>query len=309
MNQEIQDKYPMVSIVTINYNGVKVTCELLESLRKCRYPNFEVIVVDNASRENPDPIKENYPEVILLKNKDNLGFAGGNNEGFKISKGKYLLMLNNDTEVHPDFLFPLVGKMESDSQTGAVSPKLIYHGTDGIIQYAGSSVINPYTGRSKFYGQKEKDSQKYDCCNETHYAHGAAMMIRRSILNEIGMMADLYFLYYEELDFCERIKEAGYKIWYIGNSVVYHKESMTVGKENPLKTYYMTRNRLVFIRRNVRGLKLLVSLLFFSFISVPKNTLMYLSKRRMDLLKAFYRGYVWNWYNHNIYGNPKIEKI
>ena len=309
MSTNNNQEYPLVSIVTINYNGYKVTTELLESLRKLTYPNVEVIVVDNASKEDPNPIKEKYPEIILIKNKENLGFAGGNNEGFKIAKGKYLLMLNNDTEVDPEFLFPLVSKMESDSNAGAVSPKLVYYGTDGIIQYAGSSVINPYTGRSGLIGWKEKDEGQYNCCNMTPYAHGAAMMIRSSILKEIGMMADLYFLYYEELDFCERIKEAGYKIWYVGDSLVFHKESMTVGKENPLKTYYMTRNRLVFIRRNLKGVKRMISLLFFTFVSVPRNTLKFIATKRIDLLKAFFRGYFWNWYNHKIYNNPKIEKI
>ena len=302
-------KRPLVSIVTINYNGVNVTCELLKSLRKVTYPNIEVIVVDNASKEDPSPIKEKFPEVTLVKNKENVGFAGGNNEGFKASKGKYFLMLNNDTEVDPDFLQPLVDKMESDPGIGAVSPKLIYYGTDNIIQYAGSSLINPYTGRSNFIGEKQKDNGQFNCCLQTHYAHGAAMLINRKIVEEIGMMADLYFLYYEELDFCERIKKAGYTIWYVGDSVVYHKESMTVGKENALKTYYMTRNRLVFMRRNIRGIKLLVNLMFFTFVSIPKNSLKYLLKKRMDLLKAFYRGYIWNWNNHNIFDNPKIEKI
>lgn len=309
MKKEESWMRPLVSIVTINYNGVSVTCELLKSLRKVTYPNIEVIVVDNASKEDPSPIKENFPEVMLVKNKENLGFAGGNNEGFKIAKGKYFLMLNNDTEVDPDFLQPLVAKMESDPGIGAVSPKLIYYGTDDIIQYAGSSVINPYTGRSNFIGEKQKDNGQFNCCLQTHYAHGAAMLINRRMVEEIGMMADLYFLYYEELDFCERIKNAGYTIWYVGESVVYHKESMTVGKENPLKTYYMTRNRLVFMRRNIRGIKLLVNLMFFTFISIPKNSIKYLLKKRVDLLKAFYKGYMWNWSHHNIFDNPKIEKI
>lgn len=301
--------WPLVSIVTVNYNGVAVTSELLSSLRRLSYPDYEIIVVDNGSKENPDSLKEEYPEIHLIKTGANLGFAGGNNKGFEVAKGKYILMLNNDTEVHPDFLFPLVEKMEKDLTAGAVSPKLIYYNSNNLIQYAGSSLINPYTGRSKYRGHKEYDAGQYDDCCHTHYAHGAAMMFRKDILNEIGMMADLYFLYYEELDFCERIKEAGYKIWYVGTSVVYHKESMTVGKQNALKTYYMTRNRLVFMRRNVKGWKKLVSLCFFSFVSLPKNTVDFLVQNRMDLLKAFYKGYMWNWYNRKIHDNPKLEKV
>src|SRR3712207_56119 len=124
-----EQRYPLVSIVTINYNGAKVTCELLESLKKVTYPNFEVIVVDNASKEDPGMIKEKYPNTVLIRSKENLGFAGGNNEGFKVAKGKYFLMLNNDTEVDPGFLQPLVERMESDGKIGAVSSKLIYFGS------------------------------------------------------------------------------------------------------------------------------------------------------------------------------------
>jgi len=302
-------KYPLVSIVTVNYNGVKVTSELLSSLRKIYYPAIEVIVVDNGSKENPDILKNEFPEIKLIKTEKNLGFAGGNNEGFRIAKGKYILMLNNDTEVHPDFLFPLVEKLDTDPKAGAVSPKLIYYGTDNIIQYAGSSPMNFYTGRSNVLGYKEKDHGQYNFSMPTHYAHGAAMMFRKSLLDEIGEMAALYFLYYEELDFCERIKDAGYEIWYIADSIVYHKESMTVGKENALKTFYMTRNRLVFMRRNAKGLKLLVSLLFFTFISVPKNSLKYIAQKRFDLLKAFIRGYIWNWKNSQIFENIKMKKL
>ncbi|WMJ73211.1 glycosyltransferase family 2 protein [Cytophagaceae bacterium ABcell3] len=306
MEMEKYVEFPKVSIITINFNGASVTCDLIESLRNVTYPNFEVIVVDNASQENPDIIKERYPEVVLIKNKENLGFAGGNNAGFRAASGKYFMLLNNDTEVHPEFLHPLVARLESDPLAGAVSSKLIYHNTDGIIQYAGSSMINPYTGRSSFLGQKEKDQGQYDVCCQTHYAHGAAMMVPRRVVEEVGLMADLYFLYYEELDFCERIKEAGYAIWYIGTSVVYHKESMSVGKQNPIKTYYMTRNRLVYMRRNVRGIKLFISMLYFTVIAMPKHTLSHLAARRKDLLKAFYRGVAWNLTNHKIFGNPKI---
>lgn len=307
MKENTDPKCPLVSIVTVNYNGVSVTSELLESLRKVSYPNTEIIVVDNASSESPDVLKKKFPEITLIKNKENLGFAGGNNEGFKVARGEFFLMLNNDTEVEADFLQPLINKMNSDPAIGAISPKLVYYGTEGIIQYAGSSIINPYTGRSSFIGNKQKDSEQFNCCVQTNYAHGAAMMVRRKVVEEIGMMADLYFLYYEELDYCERIKRAGYSIWYAGESVVYHKESMTVGKENPLKTYYMTRNRLVFMRRNVKGIRQWISLLYFTLLALPKHSIIYIVKRRSDLLRALYRGYLWNWNHHDIFDNPKLE--
>lgn len=303
---ESAERYPLVSIITINYNGASVTCELLESLKKVTYPNFEVIVVDNASKEKPDLIEQKHPWANLLRLSQNLGFAGGNNEGFRVARGDYFLLLNNDTEVDPGFLEPLVEKMKAEPQAGVVSSKLIYYHSDGIIQYAGSSLINPYTGRSYFIGQKEKDQGQYNIACQTPYGHGASMLVSRKAIEKVGLMADLYFLYYEELDFCERIRKAGFSIWYVGDSVVYHKESMSVGRESPLKTYYMTRNRLLFMRRNVKGFTFGVSLMFFTFISIPKNIISYAVRRRYDLLKAFISGFLWNWFNFKIYDNPKF---
>ncbi len=299
---------PLVSIITINYNNADITAALIESLRKVSYPAVEIIVVDNGSTENPNSIKDRYPFVNLVKTGKNLGFAGGNNVGFQSARGDYFLMLNNDTEVDPHFIEPLLERLESDPHIGAVSSKLIYYGSNEIIQYAGSTPINQFTGRNKYIGQKERDHGQYNYCRPTHYGHGAAMMIPRRVLEKVGLMADLYFLYYEELDFCERLRKAGYTIWYSGRSKVYHKESMSVGKESPLKTYYMTRNRLLFLRRNSKGISLAASLAFFTFISVPKNTIGYISKKRFDLLKAFLSGYIWNWQNKNIFDNPKLEK-
>lgn len=302
-----EDIYPLVSIVTINYNGADVTCALLESLRKITYPNIEIIVVDNHSKEDPGVIKERYPEIRLIRNKNNNGFAGGNNVGFKAAKGKYFLMLNNDTEVAPDFMEPLVSKLESDPGAGAATAKLIYYHSDGRIQFAGSTSINPISGRNKYIGQHEKDNGQYNHCCCTPYGHGAAMMIPRKVIQEVGLMPEMYFLYYEELDFCERIKDAGYSIWFVGNSNVFHKESATVGKLNPMKIYYLTRNRLLFMRRNVKGLKLYLSMIYFTFVALPKNLLTYLLSKKVDFAKAFMKGYLWNFKNKALLENKRIK--
>ena len=126
------------------------------------------------------------------------------------------------------------------------------------------------------------------------------MMIRKKILDDVGMIPELYFLYYEELDFCVRVRNSGYKIWYVGTSTVYHKESMTVGKINALKTYYMTRNRILFLRRNVKGTQLLLSILFFIFFTIPKNSAVHIARRRFDLLRALYSGAWWHVGNGNV---------
>lgn len=286
---------PRVSIITINYNQLALTCALLESLRNLTYPEVETIVVDNCSPENPtDVITKKYPEVKYIRSEKNLGFAGGNNLGINASTGKYLLFLNNDTEVDPTFLQPLVELFENNPKAGVASSKILYYNSGEIIQYAGSTSINPFTGRNTRVGFMEKDRGQHDVLKETDLAHGAAMMVPRKIIDQVGMMPEFFFLYYEEIDWCESIKRAGYKVFVVPASKVYHKESMSVGKNSTLKTYYMTRNRLLFMRRNTSGLRKIFWVIFFLIFSLPKNSLTYLLQRDADHGKAFWKGLLWN---------------
>jgi GT2 family glycosyltransferase len=284
-----------VSIITVNYNQVALTCALIESLKKVSYTNVEIVVVDNGSPVDATPvITQKYPEVVFVRSEQNLGFAGGNNLGINASSGKYLLFLNNDTEVDPGFLEPLVQLFETNPRAGAASSKLIYYNSDNIIQYVGSTSMNPFTGRNKRVGFMEKDMGQHDTLKETDLAHGAAMMVPRSVIEKAGLMPDFFFLYYEEIDWCERIKKAGYKIYVVPASKVYHKESMSVGKKSTLKTYYMTRNRVLFMRRNTSGVTKASWLVFFVAVTLPKNFITYLLKRDMEHLKAFWKALHWN---------------
>jgi len=302
---DTKPQLPMVSIVSVNYDQPEVTCEMLASLRKVTYPNFETLIVDNASPStSPDSIKENYPEVELLISKKNLGFAGGNNIALKQVKGDYVLLLNNDTEVKPDFLESLVDLMESNKKIGIVSSKILYFYEDNTIQYAGASPINPITSRGFHYGYKEVDKGQFNEVTETSYPHGACMMIRKTVLEELGLLYEGYFLYYEELDFAERVKRAGYKIYFQPNSCILHKESISTGKNSPLKTYYMNRNRVLFLRRNSTGIPFLLAMLYFFAISLPKNILKYLFDKKH--LSALYRGVVWNISNFDINKNQQL---
>jgi GT2 family glycosyltransferase len=284
-----------VSIVTINYNQLHHTLALLESLQHCTYPDVEVIVVDNASTENPaTKIQTEFPDVKVIASSVNLGFAGGNNLGVKNSTGEYILFLNNDTEVDPGFLEPMIQLFETNPRAGAASSKILYHNSDNIIQYAGSTCVNPMTGRNKRVGYLEKDQGQHDQLRETDLAHGCAMMVPKRVIDEVGDMPELFFLYYEEIDWCESIKRAGYKIFFVPQSKVYHKESMSVGKNSTLKTYYMTRNRLLFMRRNSSGFSKMMAMMFFLFFAFPKNLLTYLFQKEIAHVKAFWRGCVWN---------------
>ncbi|GGK56691.1 glycosyltransferase family 2 protein [Rufibacter glacialis] len=286
---------PLVSVISVNYNQAAVTCEMVASLRNVTYPHLEVIVVDNASpTDDPSLIKELYPEVKLIRSTENLGFAGGNNVGIAHAQGQYVLFLNNDTEVDPGFLEPLVNQLEQDEKVGIVSPKIIYHGTQGLIQFAGSKGINPWTGRSITIGQLETDQGQYDATTNSILADGAAMMVPMRVIKEVGLMPELFFLYYEELDWCEMIKRAGYTCQYVGQSTVYHKESVSVGKASLLKTYYMNRNRLLFLRRNISGWPLWTSILIFLLAALPKKALEFSLRAEWKHLKALGRGLWWN---------------
>ncbi|MBY0425328.1 MAG: glycosyltransferase family 2 protein [Cytophagales bacterium] len=297
--------FPLVSIITVNYNGADLTALMIASLKKITYPNIEIIVVDNASKESPHFLKEQFPEIELIISPTNLGFAGGNNLGIKASKGKYIFLLNNDTEVDTGFLEPLVNKLESSHLVGAVSPKVYYFDTN-IIQYAGATPIHPFTGRGGFIGEKEEDLGQYNTPSVSNHTHGAAMLVPRTVIEQIGLMSEYFFLYYEELDFCEKIKRAGYTIWYIPDSVVYHKESMSVGKKSTLKTFYMTRNRILFMKRNFPTSRYLLFLAFFTFISIPKNIFSYVLHKEWSLLWAFLKGFTWHLSPHKIPSDPRL---
>lgn len=306
----MEHTYPLVSIISINFNGPDVTAEMIRSFDGVTYPNYEIIIVDNAStRGNVDQLKEDFPSIKLIKSKENLGFAGGNNLGIREAKGDYILLLNNDTEVDPGFLEPLVKKLEENHKIGAVSPKIIFHHTPNMLQFTGISEITKYTTRSTGWGFGQMDEGQFDEDKESFFAHGAAMMIPRRVIDKVGMMAEIYFLYYEEMDWGKRIRNAGYKIFYVHNAKIYHKESVSTGRESPLKTYYMNRARIIYLRRQVKGIHLFIAYLYQMLIAFPKNVLVYLIKGRFDLLRAYLRAWGWNisnYFNREIFYNPKL---
>lgn len=312
MKTTMNEDFPLVSVISVNYNQSAITLEMLESFRKVTYPNYEIIIVDNGSpNDNPDIIKNNYPEVNLIKSAENLGFAGGNNLGIKASNGDYVMLINNDTEVDPDFLQPLVKKFQSDQTIGAASPKIYFHHTPKMLQFTGFSKMNNYTIRNHGWGHGKIDSGQFDEDRETFFAHGAAMMVSREVMQEVGLMAEVFFLYYEEMDWAQRIRDAGYKIFYVHNSVIYHKESVSTGRQSPLKIYYINRARTIYTLRNNKGLTLWIALIYQYLLAFPKNLLSHLIKGRFDLLKAHCRAMRWNLKNlksKEIHRNPMLSK-
>ena len=207
------------------------------------------------------------------------------------------MMLNNDTEVEPNFLEPLVQKMESNEKIGMVGSKVKFFYQPGIIQYAGATPMTKYTATSYFIGYGQKDIGQFNKSCSTPFASGAAMMASRKICEEVGLMAEFFFLYYEELDWQERIRKAGYKIYFVPESVVYHKESISVGKASALQAYWQTRNRLLLIRRNFLPFNVIISIIYITFISTPYRFVKYLLQGRLRSIKVHFIAICWHYYN------------
>lgn len=278
-------------------NQPVVTEALLDSLlTKNSYPNIEIIVVDNAS--TVDPVaqwKLKYPSVFFIRSDKNLGFTGGNNLGITYAKGDYLFVINNDTEVTESLIGRLVATLEEHPEVGVISPKIYYFDKPDTLQYTGYTDMNYFTGRNKCIGQYEKDNGQYDyLTGKTGYAHGAAMLVRREAMEKAGVLSDNFFIYYEELEWCERIKKAGYEIWVDMQALLYHKESMTVGKQSAFKEYYMNRNRILFNRKHAPAFAFAIFTLFYTAVIIPKTLLGYLRRKQYHFIPVFRNAIWWN---------------
>jgi GT2 family glycosyltransferase len=289
---------PFVSIVTLNWNGLGVTLEFLESMKLSTYKNYEIIVVDNGSDIDPTEkiMSGNYYNTKVVKSPVNLGSAGGNNFGMRHSRPDYdfCFQLNNDAEITPDLIEKCLEPFYTDPSIGAVCPKIRFHHNPTVIQYAGFNKMSMLTGKTTAVGSLEVDNGQHDVSGYTHLAHGCALMVKREVIDKVGMMAEKYFVYYDETDWSARIIKAGYKIYYQAKGLCFHKESISMGKESPLKVHFMTRNRIYFMRRNATLPQLLVFIGFFSFFTIPKTVLKFSLKKEWKHLKAFINGITWN---------------
>lgn len=281
-----------ISFVTINYNGIVDTCELIDSLvNNLRNVTFEIIVVDNASSNSESKkIKEKYPEIEVISSKENLGFAGGNNLALPFAHGRYVMFINNDTFVEKDEFRNLINRIESDSCIGMVCPKIRFSWGKRPIQFAGFTPLSLITLRNKGIGCYEEDKGQYETAHPTPFAHGAAMLVKRDILEKVGPMWEGYFLYYEEMDWSEQITNAGYQIWYEPSCTIFHKESKAVGIGSPTKNYYLTRNRLLFAKRNRKGITRYACYLYLTVVPLlfhaPKYAVTGKFKHACNIVKA-----------------------
>ena len=278
-----------LSIITINYNGLNDTCALIESIPF--NDKMEVIVVDNASdNQEAEQISNRFPLVKVIKSDKNLGFAGGNNLGIKSSSGQYLFLINNDTYFEEFNIQALINRLNSDPNIGIVCPKIKFAWAPQPIQFAGYTPLSNITIRNQAIGFGEEDHGQYEIAHPTPYAHGAAMLIKREAIDKVGLMPECYFLYYEELDWSMMFTRAGYQIWYEPKCTIFHKESQATGQNSPLRTYYITRNRLRLVKRNYQGVTKWLSYSYLIGIVGSRDILHYLLSGRFQHLKATLSG-------------------
>ena len=243
---------PGVTIIVLNWNGKEDTIECLDSLRGVVYPNFRILLVDNASTDgSAELFRQRYPDVELLVNERNLGFAGGNNVGIKkaIEEGaEYLLLLNNDTVVYPDFLDGLVNVAESSENIGFIGPKICFFSDPEKVWTSGGN-INMFTGRigNRLEGAAQAGLAGIE---NVDYISGCALLAKTSVVGHIGLMDEDYFLYFEETDWNMRARRQGYTCMVNNDVRILHKVGMSVKKVRGSDYYYVVRNLPRFISRN-----------------------------------------------------------
>jgi len=263
----MMDNYPKIFIVVLNYNGGTFIKKCLASIFKNDYPNFEVVVVDNNSSDGSFEVaKSNFSKANFIKNEENLGFAIGNNVGIRFSLERmadYVCLLNNDAEIENDFIGKLVQAMEKDPKIGIVGP-VIFNGGNKQVWFSEGKI--DWLRMKAIHSAKFQTKETY----ETQFITGCAMMIRSEIFNEIGLLDEDFFLYWEDVDFCYRAKRAGFKNVVVTSAWAYHFEKSQHRMEN--KTYWLVISGLTFFKKNTPFV-LKPWIAFYIFVRKIKNKL------------------------------------
>ena len=302
MRNDKLTKQSSVAIIIINWNSYSLTRDCLESLQKIVYQNFQIVLVDNASSDDSaKKLKDEFPEINLIINSDNLGFTGGNNVGleFALKNGyNYLLLLNNDTIVEPNFLSILVEKIEEDDNIAAVQPKIYFNHNRQLVWNAGGRYY-PVISLSKVIGEEVVDKGQFSDSKESDWLTGCAFMTRSSVVSEVGLLSDLYFYgCFDDVDWSIRMRKKGYKLLFCADSKIYHAVAASSkgdgtngeGVLKPFFHYLVNRNHILFLRQHTSWFYLPTSYLYqlFKFFGYSAY---FIFRRRFRKLRAFLHGF------------------
>ena len=295
MLNNIQD-FPLVSIIIPHYGGVDIINECLQSLSKIKYPQLEILVVDNKSPDHSiDFIKNNYSEIRLLESDYNRGFAGGCNYGAKFAKGKYLVILNNDTIHEAEWLNHLVNKMEENNNISSIQPKIKNYNNRTKFDYAGGSggymdkYCSPFA-RGRVFNTIEEDLGQYDEPCKIFWASGTAFLTKKIIFDELNGFDETLFAHMEEIDYHWKCQYLGYEVWVEPKSVIYHHGAITLPVESQNKTYLNYRNSLILLLTNYPtkvAIKLFFPRIFMEFISLIKELVILRWKHGWAIIRAW----------------------
>jgi GT2 family glycosyltransferase len=243
---------PLVITVILNTNRRSDTLECLQSLAQSSYPNNHVMVLDNATSDGSvAAIQSAFPTVQILELTENLGYAGNNNVGIKaaLEQGAdWVLVLNEDTIVDPACLAELVGVGESDSRIGIVGPMVYHHGEPTIIQSAGGRLGRHW--ESQHIAQNETDTQQFSAPHAIDWISGCAILVRRAVIEQVGMLDERFFYYWEETEWCLRARRGGWQILHVPQAKLWHKGVQRDYRPKPSVAYYNTRNRLFMLHKH-----------------------------------------------------------
>lgn len=250
------DVNPSVAIIILNWNGKEDTYECLKSVQKLNYSNYQIIIVDNGSEDNSVLFfRQEFPDILMIENGTNLGYAGGNNPAIEMAIDKnfdYVLLLNNDAIVDPQLLNSFVDASKNNPLAGVFGAK-IYHLNEPLkIWFAGGKIL-PNTLDASHEGGGEIDNNgSWEEIRPIDYACGCALFFKSDVVKTIGLLESKFFLMWEETDFCYRARRAGFECLFVPKALVWHKISASFkgGGEGYLQKYFMVRNRLLWIERN-----------------------------------------------------------
>lgn len=285
---------PKVSIIILNWNSYEVTRDCLLSLEKINYPNYEVVLVDNGSVDgSADKLRHQFPSARLIRNETNLGFAGGNNVAMRdvLARGAdYLLLLNNDTIVAPDFLDQLIGGAETKPEIGLVNPKILYYDPADRIWYAGGSYKLGWSF-ARHLGVHRVDNGKYNRVREVSFVTGCALLVKTEVVRKIGLLDEVFFFGFEDLDWCVRAMREGFRALYVPSAVVWHREGYVTKKNlgKPVKDFYYFKNSVILARKHLEAWHWPLYVLSIAR-HLAYRTAGYVVRREPQRIKAMYRG-------------------
>lgn len=240
---------PPVSVIVLNWNGKRYLKDCFESLSNQTYSNVEVILVDNGSEDDSVKfVRRNFPQIKIVENKKNLGFAKGNNRGIRLAKGKYILILNNDTKVDKNCLQRLIEIIERDNKIGMSAPKILSFDNPQLIDSVGLNIY--FDGMARGRGRMEIDKGQYNRVEEILLPSGCAALYRKKMLDEIDLFDEDFFAYCEDTDLGLRGRLAGWKAVSVPSAIIYHHYSGATGKYSDFKAFFAERNHFWVALKN-----------------------------------------------------------